>query len=69
VEAFDAYERRIRDEYGWAPEAAFHEARGRILEGLLRRDSLFQTDAFRRRFEASARTNLQRSLAGLSGRP
>jgi predicted metal-dependent HD superfamily phosphohydrolase len=63
VEAFDAYERDIRAEYAWVPEEAFRHGRRRILEGLLRRDPLFQTETFRRRFESSARANLRRVLA------
>jgi predicted metal-dependent HD superfamily phosphohydrolase len=67
VEAFDAYERRIRAEYAWVPEEAFRHGRTRILEGLLRRDPLFQTATFQRRFESSARANLRRALAALAG--
>jgi predicted metal-dependent HD superfamily phosphohydrolase len=67
VEAFDGYERRIRAEYAWVPEEAFRRERTRTLEGLLRRDPLFQTEAFRRRFESSARANLRRALAALTG--
>ena len=67
VEEFDAYERRIRAEYMWVPEEAFRHGRARILEGLLRRDPLFQTDTFHRRFESSARANLRRALAALAG--
>jgi len=66
VDAFDAYERSIRAEYAWVPEEAFRHGRSRILEGLLQRDPLFQTETFRRRFESSARANLRRALAGLA---
>jgi predicted metal-dependent HD superfamily phosphohydrolase len=68
VELFDSYDRGIRAEYAWVPEPAYRAARARILEDLLRRDPLFQTPAFRRRFETRARANLQRALAGL-GQP
>lgn len=67
VEVFDAYERRVRSEYRWVSEEVFRDGRTRILEGFLRRAPLFQTDAFRRRFEASARANLRRALAALAG--
>lgn len=59
---FDDYERRIRDEYAWVPPGEFREGRRRILERLLARHPLFRTDAFRRRYEAQARTNLRRAL-------
>jgi predicted metal-dependent HD superfamily phosphohydrolase len=65
VEAFDAYERRIRAEYALVPEQAYRQGRGRILAGFLRREPLFQTETFRRRFESSARANLRRALAAL----
>jgi predicted metal-dependent HD superfamily phosphohydrolase len=68
-EAFDEYERRVRAEYAWVPEPAFRQGRTRILEGLLRRDPLFQTETFRRRFESAARANLRRALAALAGPP
>ncbi|MGH7512209.1 MAG: HD domain-containing protein [Gemmatimonadales bacterium] len=68
AEVFDEYERRIRAEYAWVPEVAFRHGRTRILEGLLQRVSLFQTETFRRRFESSARSNLHRALAALAGR-
>jgi predicted metal-dependent HD superfamily phosphohydrolase len=67
VEVFDAYARRIRSEYAWVPEETFRDRRTRILEGLLRRAPLFQTEAFRRRFESAARANLRRALGSLAG--
>jgi predicted metal-dependent HD superfamily phosphohydrolase len=66
VELFDSYDRRVRAEYAWVPEPAYRQGRARVLEELLRRDPLFQTPAFRRRFEAPARANLRRALAVLA---
>jgi len=68
VELFDSYDRRVRAEYAWVPEMAYRAGRARVLENLLRRDPLFQTPAFRQRFEPQARLNLRRALAAL-GRP
>jgi predicted metal-dependent HD superfamily phosphohydrolase len=65
VELFDSYDRRIRAEYAWLPEPAYRHARARVLQAFLRRDPLFQTPAFRRRFEAPARANLRRALAAV----
>lgn len=68
VEAFDDYDRRVRAEYAWVPEPAYRAGRTRVLQDFLHRDPLFQTPAFRRRFERQARVNLRRALAAL-GRP
>jgi predicted metal-dependent HD superfamily phosphohydrolase len=66
-EVFDQFERRIRLEYGWVPEPVYRSARAEILDGFLRRPSIFQTDFFRERYEIPARANLQRVIAQLSG--
>jgi predicted metal-dependent HD superfamily phosphohydrolase len=65
VELFDSYDRRIRAEYAWVPEDAYRAGRARVLGDLMRHDPLFQTPAFRQRFEAQARLNLRRALAAL----
>jgi predicted metal-dependent HD superfamily phosphohydrolase len=65
AEVFEAYQRRIRAEYAWVPDAAYRQGRSRILANLLGRDPLFQTEPYRRRFEATARANLRRALAEL----
>ena len=62
---FDEYERQIRDEYGFVPEALFREKRGEILRGFLERPALFATPALSDRFEAAARANLARAIAAL----
>ncbi|MFO1432810.1 MAG: N-methyl-D-aspartate receptor NMDAR2C subunit [Candidatus Competibacteraceae bacterium] len=59
---FDAYERQIRQEYAWVPEAVFRSHRRRFLEGLLERDRIYITDAFFERYEPQARRNIHRSL-------
>ena len=65
VEQFDSYNRRVRSEYGWVPDAAYRAGRARILEDFLRREPLFQTPSFRRRFEDQARANLRRAVVAL----
>lgn len=65
VEEFDDYDRRVRAEYAWVPEPAYRAGRSRVLQDFLHRDPLFQTPAFRRRFEPQARVNLRRALAAL----
>lgn len=62
---FDGYERQVREEYAAVPEALFRSRRRAILEGFMRRPTLFNTTFFRERLEAPARANLQRSIARL----
>jgi len=63
---FAEYERQIRDEYGFVPEAMFREKRAEILRGLLARPALFSTAALAARLEAAARTNLSDAIARLA---
>lgn len=63
---FAEYERQIRDEYGFVPEAVFREKRAGILRGFLERPALFSTPTYAARFDAPARANLARAIAGLA---
>jgi predicted metal-dependent HD superfamily phosphohydrolase len=63
---FDEFERRIRTEYDWVPEREYREGRARVLSRLLGWDPLYQTEHFRRRYEAAARHNLERIVAQLA---
>lgn len=61
---FDEYERQVREEYAFVPDAVFrHERRG-ILRGLLARERLFSSGAFGGD-EERARDNLSRSIGRL----
>jgi predicted metal-dependent HD superfamily phosphohydrolase len=62
---FDEYERQVRLEYGWVPEATFRERRAVILRQFLDRPHIFATARFRERYEPTARANIARSLAAL----
>ena len=62
---FAEYERQIRDEYGFVPEALFRAKRGEILRGFLARPALFATPALSARFEAAARANLAAAVTEL----
>ena len=62
---FAEYERQIRDEYGFVPEAHFREKRAQVLRGFLERPALFATPALAQRFEAAARLNLADAIARL----
>ena len=62
---FAEYERQIRDEYGFVPEAVFRDKRAAILRGFLARPELFSTPACADRLAAPARANLARAIAAL----
>lgn len=62
---FEEYERQIRAEYGFVPEALFRVKRAEILRGFLDRPALFSTPGCAARFDAPARVNLARALVGL----
>jgi predicted metal-dependent HD superfamily phosphohydrolase len=64
---FDEFERRIRREYAWVPQPMYRRERSAVLSGFLRRRSVYQTHQFRLRYEASARANLERTVAELGG--
>lgn len=61
---FDEYDRAIRVEYEWVPEAAYRLARATVLQGFLQRARIFQTAAYRDR-ESIARRNIERTLERL----
>ena len=65
VIAFDAYDSAIRLEYAAVPDAAYRAARRQILHGFLDRPFIYQTAAFRKQCEASARRNLGRAVVRL----
>lgn len=66
-DVFNEFERRIRQEYAWVPEAQYRSGRSRILQGFLERRCIFQTDFFRERYEAPARANVARIVKELAG--
>ncbi len=53
------YERQIRAEYAWVPQAAYVEKRAEILNDFLNRQQIYLTAWFRERFESRARENLR----------
>jgi predicted metal-dependent HD superfamily phosphohydrolase len=65
---FDAYDKAIGLEYAWVEPSLYRQARSSVLAGILQRPFIFQTAAFRRRFETTARANLARALQALDAR-
>jgi predicted metal-dependent HD superfamily phosphohydrolase len=66
-EEFAEYERQVRREYDWVPEAEFRAGRAPILETFLDRFSIFMTPHFQEKYEKQARMNLTASLLVLKG--
>lgn len=62
-ERYDAYERAIRDEYGFVPAGLFRRKRCEILAAFLSRPGIYATPQLFERFEKNARENLQRALS------
>ena len=65
-EAFDRYERHVREEYAFVSDAVFKPARTDSLKRLLVRPRLYFTDVAFDRWELQARENLARSLKRLA---
>lgn len=52
------YERQIRMEYAWVPDALYREKRREILTAFLNRRHIYLTDWFHTRYDKTARENL-----------
>lgn len=63
--AFDKYDHSTRLEYAFVSEKHYRAARAAVLQRLLDRPAIYQTDAFRQRHEAQARANLERAIQQL----
>jgi predicted metal-dependent HD superfamily phosphohydrolase len=59
---FQEYEKQIREEYAFVPEAAFCSKRQQILASLMMRPRIYATAHFFNLLEAQARTNLERVI-------
>lgn len=65
-EAFDAYDRAVREEYRWVPAPLYRRRRREVLRAFLARPRIYATDLFAARLEGAARANLARAVARLS---
>lgn len=59
------YERQIRQEYAWVPEAVYREKRVEILAGFQTRERIYLTHHFHERCARIARQNLAELIAQL----
>ncbi len=60
------YEANIRREYGFASDAQYQAGRSHFLQMLLAKESIFKTDYFHHKYEASARANITKLINQLS---
>ncbi len=63
---YTRFEKSVRKEYSWVPEAEFRARRSEILQGFLLRDAIYATQHFRILLEENARRNLQFAITELS---
>jgi predicted metal-dependent HD superfamily phosphohydrolase len=63
---FAAYDRAIRAEYAWIPEARYRERRRQVLASILERATIYRTAPLRERYERRARGNLKGLIEKLS---
>ncbi len=62
-ERFKEYDRQIRAEYAFVPDAEYKAKRREVLARFLARATLFNTNLFIARYEAQARANLTEALS------
>ncbi|MEM9987727.1 MAG: hypothetical protein AAF804_21770 [Bacteroidota bacterium] len=60
---YQRYAQQIREEYHMFPDPLYHPGRKQVLQNLLNRPSIYQTDHFKSIYEAQARANLTQELA------
>ncbi len=67
-DAYDEFERCVRQEYALVPIDAYRRGRARVLEAFLARPRIYHTATMHELFEAPARSNLKRAITGLDRR-
>jgi predicted metal-dependent HD superfamily phosphohydrolase len=64
---YEEYVAAVRREYDHLPDDVFRAGRASVLRSLAEKPQLFHTGYARTQWEAAARANLERELAGLEG--
>lgn len=67
ADRYASYTAAVRREYAHLDDDVFRAGRTQVLEALAQKRPLFHTAFARERWEAAARANLERELAGLTG--
>ena len=65
-DTYARFERAIRREYWWVPRARYVAGRGKLLNSLLERTSIYQHDLFYEKYEKPARANIAAALRQLA---
>lgn len=65
---FSEYEKGIRKEYSNYEDKVYKLERIKVLKSFLARESIYQTEYFRNKYEKIARTNIQNLIAKLENR-
>ena len=65
VDVYSVYVAGVRAEYSMYPDDLWRQGRAQVLKSLLDKENLYQTARARALWEADARANLRRELAGL----
>ena len=65
----EEYERQIRLEHRHVPQSLYQSVRKKDLRDWLLRPQIYWTEWFRSRYEAAARSNIQRALRRMTGAP
>jgi len=64
-DTYREFEVNVRKEYEWVPGPIFRRKRAEILQSFLDRPCIYNTELFRDRYEAAARSNLVAAIAAL----
>ncbi len=64
-QTYDVYAAQIRKEYGHVPAVTFRTGRAAVLRRILEAPAIYPDPAFRDRYEATARSNLDREIRRL----
>jgi predicted metal-dependent HD superfamily phosphohydrolase len=67
-EIYKEYSRAIRKEYSWVPGFLYRKGRMKVLNDFLDRESIYQTEEIRAKYEAQARHNMAEEIRALSDR-
>ena len=64
-EVYAEFEQNVRKEYAKVPGFLYKRKRKQVLQGFLDRESIYQLDVFKHKWEARARENLRRAIERL----